>query len=86
MKTQSLKKITFSNGRLTLPEGYKSYLNLRETEEAIKYIKDFFQTNLAKELNLTRVSAPIVVLSRTGINDTLTGVEKPISFNVTNMN
>ena len=86
MKTQSLKKITFSNGRLTIPKGYKSHLNLRETEEAIKYIKDFFQTNLAKELNLTRVSAPIVVLSRTGINDTLTGVEKPISFSVTNMN
>jgi len=86
MRTQSLKKITFSNGRLTLPEGYKSHLNLGETEEAIKYIKDFFQTNLAKELNLTRVSAPIIVLSRTGINDYLTGIEKPISFNITNMN
>lgn len=86
MRIQNLKKITFSNGRLTLPEGYKSHLNLRETEEAIKYIKDFFQTNLAKELNLTRVSAPIVVLSRTGINDYLTGIEKPISFNITNMN
>jgi len=86
MQIQSLKKITFSNGRLTLPEGYKSHLNLKETEEVIKYIKDFFQTNLAKELNLTRVSAPIVVLSRTGINDYLTGIEKPISFDITDMN
>jgi aspartate--ammonia ligase len=86
MRTQSLQKMTFSNGRLTLPEGYKSYLNLKETEKAIKYIKVFFQTNLAKELNLTRISAPIVVLSRTGVNDTLTGIEKPISFDLTDMN
>ncbi|MDO9576237.1 MAG: aspartate--ammonia ligase, partial [bacterium] len=61
-------------------------LNLKETDEVIKYIKYFFQTNLAKELNLTRVSAPIVVLSRTGINDYLTGIEKPISFDITDMN
>jgi len=86
MRTQSLKPVTYSNKRLTLLGGYKSYLNLRETEEAMKYIKDFFQRNIAKELNLTRVSAPIVVLSRTGINDNLTGMEKPISFDVTDMN
>ncbi len=72
--------MTFHGGSLRLPEGYKSYLDLRETEQAIKEIKDFFQVNLTKELNLSRVSAPIVVLSRTGINDHLSGVEKPASF------
>lgn len=86
MRTESLKPITYSNERLTLPGGYKSHLNLRETEEAIKYIKDFFQRNIGKELNLTRVSAPLFVLSRTGINDNLSGVEKPVSFNVKDMN
>ncbi len=86
METKGVKKITFSNGRLTIPDEYKSYLNLEEAEEAIKYIKDSFQTNLRRELNLKRVSAPIVVLSKTGINDNLTGVENPISFDVPAMN
>lgn len=72
--------------KLTIPKGYKSHLNLRETEEAIKYIKDSFQIKLSKELNIKRVSAPIVVLSETGINDNLTGVEKPISFDVKTIN
>ena len=86
MRTQRLTTITYSNKRLTLPKGYKSYLNLRETEEGIKYIKDFFQTKIVKELNLTRASAPIAILSSTGINDNLTGIEKPISFNIKDMN
>ncbi|MCW4043453.1 MAG: aspartate--ammonia ligase, partial [Candidatus Bathyarchaeota archaeon] len=77
--------MTFSPVRLKLPKGYRSHLNLKETEEAIKYIKDSFQTKLCRELNLKRVSAPIVVLSRTGINDNLTGIENPISFNVTDI-
>lgn len=85
MRTPNLKKITLSNIRLILPEECKSCLNLRETEEAIKFIKDLFQTSLAKELNLARVSAPIVVLSRTGINDRLSGIEKPIIFDVIDM-
>ena len=80
METRRLKKVSFFKGRLTLPGGYRSHLNLIETEEAIEYIKAFFQKQLAKELNLTRVSAPLVVLGRTGINDHLTGIEKPISF------
>jgi len=42
ISTQDIKKVTFSNGKLTIPKGYKSYLNLRETEEAIKVIKDTF--------------------------------------------
>jgi aspartate--ammonia ligase len=71
---------------LSIPEGYTPSLDLRETEKAIKFIKNSFQDRLAKELNLTRVSAPILVLSKTGINDYLTGKERPIRFNVLNMN
>lgn len=86
MRIQGHKKVSLLNGRLTIPEGYKSCLNLRDTEEAIKYIKDLFQIKIAQDLNLTRVSAPIMVLSRTGINDHLSGVENPVSFNVKHMN
>ena len=71
---------------LNILKEYSPYLGLRETEKAIKFIKDNFQDRLAEELNLTRVSAPILVLRKTGINDYLTGKEKPIRFNVLNMN
>lgn len=67
---------------LVIPNGYKSDLNLLETQKAIKLIKDFFESRLASTLNLTRVSAPLFVESNLGINDNLTGVEKPVSFNV----
>jgi aspartate--ammonia ligase len=59
---------------------YKSLLDPVETEKAIGKIKDFFQTNLALELNLIRVTAPLFVEKGTGVNDDLNGVEKPISF------
>jgi len=71
---------------LIIPEGYSSLLDLRETQKAIKFIKSYFQDMLAEELNLARISAPIVVLRKTGINDYLTGTERPIRFNVLNMN
>lgn len=80
------KQIITPNGKLTLPKGYEPYLNLRTTEEAIKFIKDFFQINLAKELSLKRISAPIIVLSSTGLNDNLTGIETPVSFDVKSIN
>ena len=67
---------------LLVPEQYDPLLNLRETEKAIRLIKDFFQTNLSFELNLQRVTAPMFVKANTGINDDLNGVEKPISFNI----
>ncbi len=63
-----------------IPEGYSSKTTLRETEIAIKLIKDFFENSLAKKLNLTRVSAPLFVLPETGLNDNLNGVERPVSF------
>lgn len=65
---------------LAVPSGYKTKLNIRETEIAIKKLKDYFETRLAKELNLTRVSAPLFVRKDTGINDNLNGVERPVAF------
>jgi aspartate--ammonia ligase len=61
---------------------YVPLLDLRQTERAIRIIKEFFQINLAESLNLLRVSAPLFVLGGTGINDNLNGIEKPISFGV----
>lgn len=69
-----------------LPPGYRSRLSIKETEIAIKQIKDFFQINLAKQLKLTRVSAPLFVLPASGLNDNLNGVERPVSFGIKQMN
>ena len=66
----------------SIPEDYKSLLSLRETEVAIKKVKDFFERQLAVELNLTRVSAPIFVTCNSGLNDNLNGVERPVAFDV----
>jgi len=71
--------------RLIIPEGYKSMLNLKQTEKAIKMIKDFFELNLATELKLRRVTAPLFVLRGTGINDDLNGIERPVSFEIKDM-
>ncbi len=65
-----------------IPEGYSSVLSLYETEVAIKKVKDFFERSLAAKLNLTRVSAPLFVESASGLNDTLNGVERPVSFDI----
>ena len=56
---------------LIVPENYEPAIGLRETQVAIKIIKDFFQRELAKQLNLTRVSAPLFVLPESGLNDNL---------------
>ncbi|HDP68353.1 MAG TPA: aspartate--ammonia ligase [Candidatus Marinimicrobia bacterium] len=76
----------FINGQLYFPEDYQSFLDLRETEEAIKYIKSIFQDKFAAEMNLHRVSAPIFVLQSSGINDYLSGTEQPVRFNIKAMN
>ncbi|NLY08675.1 MAG: aspartate--ammonia ligase [Tissierellia bacterium] len=60
-----------------------SRLNPRETQIAIKKLKDFFETRLADTLNLTRVSAPLFVRPETGLNDNLSGKELPVSFQLT---
>lgn len=65
---------------LIIPENYKSNLNGRETEKAIKFIKDTFQHEIISALNLQRISAPLFVRPETGLNDNLNGVERPVSF------
>jgi len=72
--------------KIIIPEGYKSKLSIRETEIAIKKVKDCFQQTLAKNLNLTRVSAPLFVSPETGLNDNLNGVERPVSFGIKEQN
>ncbi len=67
---------------LTIPQGYVSPLTIRETEVAIKEIKDYFERSLAKSLHLTRVSAPLFVKPESGLNDNLNGVERPVSFGI----
>lgn len=57
-------------------------LGIIETETAIKFIKDTFQKEFSKELNLTRVSAPLFVFPESGLNDNLNGVERPVCFDV----
>ncbi len=68
--------------KIVIPEGYEPALNLKETEIAIKSVKDFFQQQLATELNLHRVSAPLFVTPESGLNDNLNGVERPVSFGI----
>lgn len=65
---------------------YQNKLDVLETQRAIKFIKERFESYLAKKLNLLRVSAPLFVKKSSGLNDGLNGVEKPISFEVVNIN
>lgn len=66
--------------KLIIPEDYKSNEDLYRTQVLIKEIKDYFQINLANNLNLKRVSAPLFVSTKSGLNDNLNGVEEPVSF------
>ena len=71
---------------LYIPEGYRNILgSLENTEKAIKAVKDMFQDNLAAQLALLRVTAPMVVMSGMGLNDELNGVERPVAFPVKGM-
>ena len=67
---------------IVIPEGYKSSLDVKETEVAIKRVKDFFQREIITQLNLTRVSAPLFVDKNSGLNDNLNGVERPVGFDI----
>ena len=68
--------------QLILPEGYDPRLSVRETEAAIKYIRDTFQKELGAQMNLERISAPLFVTRSSGLNDNLNGVERPVSFDM----
>lgn len=61
---------------------YKSVLDVKETQVAIKSCKDYFESELASALNLTRVSAPLFVTPESGLNDALNGVERPVQFDI----
>ena len=65
---------------VTIPEGYKPTLSLRETQRAIKLTKDLFERNLASALNLESVTAPLIVRKQSGINDDLSGTERKVHF------
>ena len=67
---------------LVLPENYDPKMTVRETQEAIKFIRDTFQYEFGKEMNLSRISAPLFVKKSTGLNDNLNGVERPVSFDI----
>ncbi len=67
------------------PDSYKPLLSVRETERAIKIVKDIFEKELSGALRLSRVTSPIFVPSGSGINDDLNGVEKPVSFTVSGL-
>ena len=72
-------------GNLILPKGYKSNLTLRETQRAIKLLKDTFQVKLGRALNLDRVTAPVIVTKASGINDDLNGIERKVEFDMKNI-
>ena len=65
-----------------VPAGFTPDIDLKETQIAIKVVKDFFQKELTKQLNLTRVSAPLFVTPESGLNDNLNGVERPVAFDI----
>ncbi|MCD7933161.1 MAG: aspartate--ammonia ligase [Tannerellaceae bacterium] len=67
---------------LIIPDDYRQKLMPESTEQAIQLLKTFFQEKLTKTLNLRRVTAPLFVLSGTGINDDLNGVERAVKFNI----
>lgn len=68
--------------KLNIPKGYKSELDLYNTQIGIKTVKDFFQKNLSEKLNLLRVTAPLFVKPESGLNDNLNGFERPVSFGI----
>ena len=70
----------------TLPTEYRPLLDLKQTELAIKQIKETFQLNLSSTLRLRRVTAPLFVLQGTGLNDDLNGYENAVSFPIQDMN
>ncbi|MEE3393301.1 MAG: aspartate--ammonia ligase [Lachnospiraceae bacterium] len=65
---------------------YRDELDIRKTQDAIKMVKDFFEKELAMNLNLTRVSAPLFVVPESGLNDNLNGVERPVTFGIKEQN
>ncbi len=72
--------------KMIIPKNYVSGLDLHDTQEGIKIVKDFFQNLLSERLNLLRVTAPLFVDPASGLNDNLNGVERPVSFGIKEQN
>ncbi|MBU7447352.1 MULTISPECIES: aspartate--ammonia ligase [Lactiplantibacillus] len=70
---------------LIIPKDYDPKLSVKETQQVIRYIRETFQDEFGKQLNLSRLSAPMFVEKKTGLNDNLNGVEKPVSFTMQDM-
>ena len=70
---------------LIIPRDYDPVLSVRQTQDAIKYIRDTFQDEFSKKLNLSRVSAPLFVPRNSGLNDNLNGTEQPVSLTMMEM-
>ena len=68
--------------KVFIPEGYRPPLSVYEMQRAIEFIKSNFQVNLGNALNLRRVSAPLFVEARSGLNDNLNGYERPVGFDI----
>ena len=68
--------------KVQIPENYSPVLTVRETQEAIKYIRDTFQKEFGRQMNLNRISAPLFVTKSSGLNDNLNGVERPVGFDM----
>lgn len=71
---------------LIIPKDYKSNLSIYDTQKAIKLVKDYFQNDLSSKLNLKRVTAPLFVDPSSGLNDNLNNVERPVSFDIKELN
>lgn len=67
------------------PKDYSPLMDQKHTEKAIKFVKDTFESNLSGELYLSRVTSPLFVPKGSGINDDLNGIERPVSFQVLNL-
>jgi len=70
---------------LIIPKDYDPKLSVKETQQAIRYIRETFQDEFGQQLNLSRLSAPMFVEKKTGLNDNLNGVETPVSFTMADM-
>lgn len=72
-------------GKTFIPKAYDAHLSVRQTQEAIKYIRDTFQKEFGKEMNLERISAPLFVEKNSGLNDNLNGTERPVAFDMASL-
>ena len=70
---------------LIIPDSYDPKLSVKDTQRAIRYIRETFQDEFGAQLNLSRLSAPMFVEKSTGLNDNLNGVEQPVSFTMQDM-